>query len=42
MFRMTAATYSGFGLMGLRVLGTKVGSKLFVTLGFVVPLHFIE
>jgi hypothetical protein len=24
------------------VLGTNVGSKLFVTLGFVLPLHFIK
>jgi len=32
----------GFGLMGLRVLGTNVGRKLFVTLGFVVLLHFIQ
>jgi hypothetical protein len=24
------------------VLGTNVGSKLFVTLSFVLPLHFIE
>jgi hypothetical protein len=24
------------------VLGTNVGSKLFVTLGFVLPLHFIQ
>ena len=28
------------GIDGLSVLGAKVGSKLFVTLGFVLLLHF--
>jgi hypothetical protein len=30
------------GIGGPSVLGANVGSKLFVTLGFVLPLHFIQ
>jgi hypothetical protein len=39
---MTAATYLVFGFDGSPVLGTNVGSKLFVTLELVLLLHFGE
>jgi hypothetical protein len=40
---MTNATYSDFGwTRGSWVPGTNAGSKLFVTLGFVLSLHFVQ
>ena len=41
-FLLVAASLLGDSISGACVFGASVGCKLFVTFGFVFPLHFIK